>query len=132
MIICSRRNNTLVAISNLLHRYRIWLLYRDKRSLLIEIYSLWIFVYLSKHTFLIFPEFYILLGISPLFDCVLTAPLIMFMVSQLRTWTQNWEFLSLNTVLTIILMEFFLKYWDLNSEPTPWVTPQALFYEGFF
>jgi hypothetical protein len=26
----------------------------------------------------------------------------------------------------------FFLYWDLNSDPTPWATPPALFCEGFF
>jgi hypothetical protein len=29
-------------------------------------------------------------------------------------------------------LTFFLWYWDLNSGPTPWTTPPALFYDGFF
>jgi hypothetical protein len=27
---------------------------------------------------------------------------------------------------------FFLQYWGLNSGPTPWATPRALFCDGFF
>jgi hypothetical protein len=30
------------------------------------------------------------------------------------------------------LFFFFLRFWGLNSEPTPWATPPALFVKGFF
>jgi hypothetical protein len=29
-------------------------------------------------------------------------------------------------------VEIFFQYWDLNSGLSPWATPPALFYEGFF
>jgi hypothetical protein len=33
---------------------------------------------------------------------------------------------------SFFLCFFFLQYWGLNSGPTPWVSPPALFCEGFF
>jgi hypothetical protein len=30
------------------------------------------------------------------------------------------------------LFSFFLWYWSLNPRSTPWATPPALFYGGFF
>jgi hypothetical protein len=37
-----------------------------------------------------------------------------------------------NHIFFIHFFLIFLWYWDLNSGPSPWATPPALFCEGFF
>jgi hypothetical protein len=39
---------------------------------------------------------------------------------------------SLLWLYDFLLLFFFFWYWSLNSGPTPWVTPSALFSDGFF
>jgi hypothetical protein len=43
-------------------------------------------------------------------------------------WGWGWGFNWWTSTQAI----FFLQYWDLNSGPTPWATPPALFCDGFF
>jgi hypothetical protein len=44
-----------------------------------------------------------------------------------------WIFLlKVNIAILFLFFYLFLQYWGLNSGPSPWTTPPALFCEGFF
>jgi hypothetical protein len=53
---------------------------------------------------------------------------------QRTTFTLNRvQFAGSSSKHTSTLLFFFLQYWGLNSEPSPWATPPALFFcDGFF
>jgi hypothetical protein len=53
---------------------------------------------------------------------------------KLRTLSMLSRALSLSYIpsLSVFLLFFFFKHQNLNSEPTPWTTPSALFCDSFF
>jgi hypothetical protein len=50
----------------------------------------------------------------------------------LYTFGRSWLFHYSVSVICYIVWFFFLQYWDLNTGPSPWAIPPALFCEFFF